>query len=87
MIVSANKIETFTPLDVPREALLYEREENGAVTCNLCAHRCYTPAGREEICNVTSNQLDQGHCPFCHTAIRGVWHSASSNVVVPAQRH
>ena len=56
MIASANKIETFTPLDVPREALLYEEEENGAVTCNLCAHRCYIPVGREGICKVRENR-------------------------------
>ena len=34
---------------------------------------------------VVSNRLDQGRCPSCHTAIGGVWHSASSNSVVPTQ--
>jgi len=56
MIVSANIIETSAPLDVPKEALLYEQEENDAVTCNLCAHRCYIPAGREGICKVRENR-------------------------------
>ena len=55
MIGSANKIETFTPLEVPREALLYKQEDNHAVTCNLCAHRCYIPVGREGICKVREN--------------------------------
>jgi pyruvate formate lyase activating enzyme len=32
--------------------MLYEKEEENAVTCNLCAHRCYIPSEREGICKV-----------------------------------
>ena len=35
--------------------MLYEKDEQAAVTCNLCAHRCYVPAGREGICKVREN--------------------------------
>lgn len=56
MTGSANRIERFTSVELPREALLYEQEENGAVTCNLCAHRCFIPVGREGICKVRENR-------------------------------
>ena len=56
MIGSADQIEPFTSVELPSEALLYEPEENGAVTCNLCAHRCFIPAGREGICKVRENR-------------------------------
>ena len=56
MFVSANKIETFTPLEVRREALHYAQEDNHAVRCNLCAHRCYIPDGHEGICRVRINR-------------------------------
>lgn len=36
--------------------MLYAREEHAAVTCNLCAHRCYVPAGRKGICKVRENR-------------------------------
>jgi pyruvate formate lyase activating enzyme len=55
MTVTANTIERFTGTEPPKEAMLYVREEESAVTCNLCAHRCYIPAGREGICKVREN--------------------------------
>jgi pyruvate formate lyase activating enzyme len=42
--------------EVPKEAVLYEKQEENAVTCNLCAHRCYIPAGRDGICKVRRNR-------------------------------
>lgn len=39
-----------------KEAMLYEKDEDNAVNCNLCAHRCYIPAGREGICKVRENR-------------------------------
>ncbi len=55
MLVSVNKTEAFTRPEVFKEALLYDREENQAVICNLCAHRCYIPAGHAGICKVREN--------------------------------
>jgi pyruvate formate lyase activating enzyme len=40
----------------PKEALLYEKADEGAVICNLCAHRCYVLAGREGVCKVRENR-------------------------------
>lgn len=57
MMGSTNKIESSNFCEVPREALLYEQDDNLAVTCNLCAHRCYIPAGRKGICQVRENRL------------------------------
>jgi pyruvate formate lyase activating enzyme len=39
-----------------KEALLFNSETENAVTCNLCAHRCYIPEGREGICKVRENR-------------------------------
>jgi pyruvate formate lyase activating enzyme len=39
-----------------KEAVLYNKESEQAVTCNLCAHRCYIPAGRDGICKVRENR-------------------------------
>ncbi len=38
-----------------REALLYDRLEEGRVRCNLCAHRCEIAPGRKGICQVRRN--------------------------------
>jgi pyruvate formate lyase activating enzyme len=38
------------------EALLYESLEDGAVRCNLCAHRCEIRPGRRGICAVRENR-------------------------------
>jgi pyruvate formate lyase activating enzyme len=54
--VNTNTVEQPTASEVLKEAMLYEREEQAAVTCNLCAHRCYVPAGREGICKVRENR-------------------------------
>jgi len=39
-----------------KEALLYEKKQQSAVACNLCAHRCYIPAGHAGICKVKVNR-------------------------------
>jgi pyruvate formate lyase activating enzyme len=51
-----NNVSAFTPTELPKEAMLYEKAEADAVTCNLCAHRCYIPVGREGICKVRENR-------------------------------
>jgi pyruvate formate lyase activating enzyme len=38
------------------EALQYEKEEEGAVQCSLCSHRCRIAAGRHGICGVRINR-------------------------------
>lgn len=50
-----------------QEALLYERIENDAVRCGLCAHRCRIPAGRSGLCGVRENR---GGTLFALTADR-----------------
>jgi hypothetical protein len=55
MMVDAKKFEQLTGFELTKEGMLYDKEEERAVTCNLCAHRCYIPAGREEICKVRAN--------------------------------
>jgi pyruvate formate lyase activating enzyme len=37
------------------EAMLYERREDGSVTCHLCAHRCNIRTGHKGICAVREN--------------------------------
>ncbi len=39
-----------------REALLYERQPDGSVVCNLCAHRCRVRPGLSGICGVRENR-------------------------------
>ena len=39
-----------------REALLYDRQADGSVVCNLCAHRCVIRPGRSGICGVRENR-------------------------------
>jgi pyruvate formate lyase activating enzyme len=39
----------------PTEALLWEREPDGSVVCNLCAHRCRIRPGLRGICGVRQN--------------------------------
>jgi pyruvate formate lyase activating enzyme len=39
-----------------QEALLYSKEEEGAVRCGLCAHRCLIKEGKRGICGVRENQ-------------------------------
>ncbi len=39
-----------------REALLYERLEDDAVLCRLCAHRCRIPGGKRGLCGVRENR-------------------------------
>jgi pyruvate formate lyase activating enzyme len=51
-----NLFEDFASRPALKEAMLYDKEEENAVTCNLCAHRCYIPAGREGICKVRENR-------------------------------
>jgi len=40
-----------------KEALLYQKQKKEAVRCNLCAHRCYIPKGRDGICKVRQNRV------------------------------
>src|SRR5512145_173984 len=42
-------------LESLKEASLYEKTAEEAVVCNLCAHRCYVPAGRAGVCKVREN--------------------------------
>ncbi|MFC1672134.1 AmmeMemoRadiSam system radical SAM enzyme [Planctomycetota bacterium] len=39
-----------------KEAMLYERLEDGAVKCGLCAHRCRIEDGARGICRVRQNE-------------------------------
>lgn len=39
-----------------REALLYDRLDDSAVSCRLCAHRCRIPEGRRGLCGVRENR-------------------------------
>ncbi len=39
-----------------KEAMLYEKREEGNVRCNLCAHRCTIHSGRQGICGVRGNR-------------------------------
>lgn len=39
-----------------KEAMLYERSEDGSVRCELCAHRCHINLGRRGICGVRENR-------------------------------
>lgn len=39
-----------------REAMLYTREAEGTVICQLCAHRCVIRPGRRGICGVRENR-------------------------------
>jgi pyruvate formate lyase activating enzyme len=54
-MVNTKTTEQLTASERSKEAMLYAKEEENAVTCNLCAHRCYVPAGREGICKVREN--------------------------------
>ena len=38
------------------EALLYERLDDKAVQCRLCAHHCRIPEGRSGFCQVRRNE-------------------------------
>jgi pyruvate formate lyase activating enzyme len=39
-----------------KEAMLYEKQPNGRVRCNLCAHHCVIADGRRGICQVRENR-------------------------------
>ena len=39
-----------------KEAMLYQKLDNGRVQCNLCAHRCKINPGKRGICGVRENQ-------------------------------
>jgi pyruvate formate lyase activating enzyme len=39
-----------------KEALLYEKQDDQRVRCNLCAHRCLIPPGQKGVCLVRENQ-------------------------------
>jgi pyruvate formate lyase activating enzyme len=54
--VNPNAMTSHLASEGLKEAILYNNEPEQAVTCNLCAHRCYIPAGREGICKVRENR-------------------------------
>jgi hypothetical protein len=56
MIAHGNPAADSTPFEALKEARLYENAPEQAVICNLCAHRCYIPAGRVGICKVRENR-------------------------------
>lgn len=56
MIAHGNPAVDLTPFEALKEAWLYEKAEEQAVICNLCAHRCYIPPGRVGICKVRENR-------------------------------
>jgi len=56
MIADHNPAADSTFSEAFKEASLYENAQGQAVICNLCAHRCYIPAGREGICKVRENR-------------------------------
>jgi pyruvate formate lyase activating enzyme len=39
-----------------KEAMLYEKEEESRVRCNLCAHHCVIKEGRRGVCGVRENR-------------------------------
>jgi pyruvate formate lyase activating enzyme len=39
-----------------KEAMLYEKQSDDAVQCNLCAHRCTIAEGRKGICSARENR-------------------------------
>ena len=39
-----------------KEAVLYEKQSNGRVRCNLCAHRCMIADGKRGVCQVRENR-------------------------------
>lgn len=56
MIAHGNPTADSTSFEALKEAWLYEKAQEQAVICNLCAHRCYIPAGRVGICKVRENR-------------------------------
>jgi pyruvate formate lyase activating enzyme len=56
MVLHVYAADDSAALKFSKEAMLYETEQQEAVTCNLCAHRCYIPAGHEGICKVRENR-------------------------------
>ena len=38
------------------EALLYTRQADGSVVCDLCSHHCHIAAGRRGLCGVRENR-------------------------------
>ncbi|NQT72604.1 MAG: AmmeMemoRadiSam system radical SAM enzyme [Chloroflexi bacterium] len=49
-----------------REAMLFERQPENHVRCNLCAHRCSIADGKKGICHVRENQSG-----ILHTLVYG----------------
>ena len=40
-----------------KEALLYEKLDDGGVRCDLCAHRCTIKPGRKGVCLVRDGEV------------------------------
>lgn len=56
MLAITTAAKSTPSLVAPREACLYEKANNDAVVCHLCAHRCFIPSGRDGICKVRVNR-------------------------------
>jgi pyruvate formate lyase activating enzyme len=50
---------------------------------NTICPKCNKPLITRVGFSVESNQLDQGHCPYCRAAIAGVWSHNDSKVHTP----
>lgn len=55
ILTAEDSLATAFSSKLSKEAWLYEKTGADAVICNLCAHRCYIPAGRVGICRVREN--------------------------------
>ena len=55
MLTERSATGDFPARESLQEARLYEKTDRQGVICNLCAHRCYVPAGRVGICKVRAN--------------------------------
>ena len=58
-----------TALDrLTREGTLWMQQENGAVRCTACAHRCLIRSGRRGICGVRFNESGRLMVPWGYVA-------------------
>lgn len=52
-----------------KEAMLYEKVEDGKVKCNLCNHHCLIADGKRGLCGVRENQEGTLHSLVYRKAI------------------
>lgn len=80
-MVGANIVDALASFEPLKEALLYEREEEDAITRNPLPvlhentvwSRCSKILIQRIGFSVQANRVDRGRCPSCHTAVHGVW--------------